>query len=349
MRAPFGDAEFPAVPYPGARPGVSFVHVDGVGSPVRPASDALAGWRLDDSGEDLDDWLARHGAPPLADRVPVLAYGSNACPSKITWLRESLGLKGPAVVLRARCEGLAAVWAAGFRLVDDQRPATLMAAPGVVEEHAVWLASPDQIRVLDACEGRGRRYRLARVRSGRVVLDDGAVVKKVFAYVAASRIRKPLLINGKPVRCLDVDQAGARGLAGKRAGADNLRAITVEGAPVANSWPTRVFVYGTLQPGDTAWHLIEPMVVGEPRRARMPGTLYDTGQGYPALRLGGDTEVPGWVLRLRDPATCLATLDSYEGDEYRRVRITLPGGEVCWTYVWIEAVDGMSVLREGWV
>ena len=53
--------------------------------------------------------------------------------------------------------------------------------------------------MLDTCEGRGRRYRLARVRSGRVLLDDGSIVEGVLAYVAASRIRKPLLVNGKPV------------------------------------------------------------------------------------------------------------------------------------------------------
>ncbi|GAA0648584.1 hypothetical protein GCM10010174_85030 [Kutzneria viridogrisea] len=347
MRRPFRDEEYPAAPYPGARPDVSFVHLDGVGLPLSPAR-GLAGWRVDSSGEDLDDWLAARGAVPLADRVPVLAYGSNACPSKITWLRESLGLTGPVVALRARCEGLSAVWAAGLRVVDDQRPATLMAAPGVVEEHAVWLASPDQVRVLDTCEGRGRRYRLAGVRSGRVLLEDGAVVDRVLAYVAASRIRRPLLAGGKPVRCAEVSQADARELDGRRSGPDGLRAATVRGIPHPNSWPARVFVYGTLQPGGRAWRLIRPMVVGRPRPVRVPGTLYDTGLGYPALRLGGSGEVPGAVLTLRDPAACLPVLDEYEGEQYRRVRVTLPDGEVCWTYVWIEAVRGMRVLAEGW-
>ncbi|MFB9924805.1 gamma-glutamylcyclotransferase, partial [Amycolatopsis halotolerans] len=44
---------------------------------------------LDGAGHALDT------APPgWRSRTPVLAYGSNACPSKITWLRTELGLTG---------------------------------------------------------------------------------------------------------------------------------------------------------------------------------------------------------------------------------------------------------------
>ena len=53
----------------------------------------------------------------------------------------------------ARTHGVAAVWAAGFRLRDGQRPPVLAAAPGVVEQHSVWLATPGQVDVLDHCEG----------------------------------------------------------------------------------------------------------------------------------------------------------------------------------------------------
>jgi gamma-glutamylcyclotransferase (GGCT)/AIG2-like uncharacterized protein YtfP len=348
VRAPFGDEEFPAAPYPGARPDVSFAHVDGVGAPLRPDRHSPAGWRVDHTGEDLDEWLAARDAAPMSKRVPVLAYGSNACPSKITWLRESLRLAGPVVVLRARCEGLAAVWAAGLRVVDDQRPATLMAAKDVVEDHAIWMAALDQVRVLDVCEGRGRRYRLAKVRSGRVVLDDGAVVDRVLAYVAEDRVRQPILVRGKPVRCADMDQASAQGLVGKRARSDGLKASTVDGEPNPDSWPKRVFVYGTLQPGHEAWRLVEPMVTGRPRRTSIRGTLYDTGMGYPAMRLDGEDSIPGWVLPIRSPGRTLSTLDKYEGPDYRRVRVVLPDGQVCWTYVWTEPTNGMAVLPAGW-
>ena len=125
------DTDFPADPYPGAVPPFSFVHLDEQSYPL--AFDVC--WRID--GAELDLWLAGHGAPPLAGRIPLLSYGSNRNPSKITWLRRSLGLTGPVVVLKARTEGLAAVWASGFRARDGQRTSVLGAAPGAVEEHAV--------------------------------------------------------------------------------------------------------------------------------------------------------------------------------------------------------------------
>ena len=137
------DADFPADPYPGAVPPFSFVHLDQVSRPL--TFDGR--WQVGDA--TLDGWLAGHGGAPLAGRVPLLAYGSNRNPSKITWLRRALGLPGPVVVLRARTDGLAAVWASGFRRRDGQRTSVLSAAPFVTERHAVWMATPEQISVLD--------------------------------------------------------------------------------------------------------------------------------------------------------------------------------------------------------
>ncbi|RBM10375.1 gamma-glutamylcyclotransferase [Prauserella sp. PE36] len=198
----FTDEEFPENPYPGARPDRSFVHRDGAGYALGTAP---AGWRT--------------------GRVPVLAYGSNACPSKITWLRENLGLGAePVVVARAECHGVAAVWAAGLRARDGQRTATLAAAPGVTEWHAVWFATPEQVEVLDRCEGRGVRYDLARLRTGRVRLEDGSVVEDVLTYVGAGPARMPLLVDGAPVRTADVAQHEAIRLEGTPAGTHGLDA-----------------------------------------------------------------------------------------------------------------------------
>jgi hypothetical protein len=190
----FLDADFPADPYPGGSPACSFVHLDGVGHRLAPDPTGYARWRVADSDStnpvDLDDWLAAHRAPPLAARVPVLSYGSNRCPSKITWLREQLGLTGPVVVLDVVTEDVAAVWAAGLRARDGQRPAVLTAAPGVTERHAVWLATRDQVAVLDRCEGRGTRYRLARLRSGRVRSEDGALLARGATWRRTRRVRR---------------------------------------------------------------------------------------------------------------------------------------------------------------
>ncbi|MFC4854206.1 gamma-glutamylcyclotransferase [Actinophytocola glycyrrhizae] len=348
----FADEDYPAVPYPGRRPPVSYVHDDATGWELTPGPAASSGWCAE--GRDLDDWLAARGASPLRDRVPLLCYGSNACPSKLTWLRDALGLRGPAVLFRARCTDIAAVWACGPRVVDDQRPATLAALPGNTEHHAVWFATAEQVAVLDRCEGRGERYRLARVDTGEVRLADGTVVDGPLAYVAAAPRRMPLLVgensenDGKPVRCLDVPQSGAAALTGTPASTDGLTVREITGTPEPADFPGRVFVYGTLQPGASDWWRLEPHAAGNPRAAVVRGTLYDTGLGYPALQPGDGPGVPGWVVDLAEPAVALSTLDEYEGAEYLRVRVASPGGEPCWTYVWNGPVGGLSKLTGAW-
>ena len=335
------DADFPADPYPGAVPPFSFVHLDGHSRPLTFDDH----WTVD--GVELDRWLAGHDAAPLAARIPLLAYGSNRNPGKITWLRDALGLAGPVVVLRARTEGLAAVWASGFRARDGQRTSVLGAAPGASEEHALWLATPDQVAVLDRCEGRGDRYRLARLGTGAVHTGDGLRIEAPWCYLGRSAIRRPLLVGGRPVRCAELGQAAALTLDGVPAPDDGLAAVTVEGAPHPDEWPAAVFVYGTLRPGRPAWPLLAGHAVGRPRAATVAGRVHDTGRGYPALLPGGRAGARGVLVAVRDPVTLLRRLDHYEGDEYRRVRVAAtvddePQVTACWTYAW--AADE-AVLR----
>lgn len=183
----FTDAEYPADPYPGRRPATSFVHVDGVGYPL------AADGSVAPDGAGIDGWLAERGAPPLAGRTPVLAYGSNACPSKLTWLRENLGLTGPVVALRARCAGYATAWTTGLRARDGQRPWTLVAMPDAVEQHAVLLVTDDQLRVLDVCEGTAAgRYRREPLPDGVVTVDGPVPAGRVHAYLGCHPDRLPL-------------------------------------------------------------------------------------------------------------------------------------------------------------
>lgn len=212
---PWPDFDFPADPYPGAVPPTSFVHVDGVS------------YRLDE-----------YGPLPGGERVPVLAYGSNRCPSKITWLRDEVGLgPEPVVVLRVRTTGVAAVWASGLRARDGQRPAVLAAAPGLVEDHAVWLATSAQVAVLDVCEGRDVRFRLARLHTGEVRTEDGAVIEAPWVYLGLAPSRRPLLVDGRMVRCADAPQSVARTLTGEPAAGDGLAADTVIGSATATPDP----------------------------------------------------------------------------------------------------------------
>lgn len=333
------DRDFPADPYPGAVPPGSFVHVDERSYALEPRP-----WRV--AGTSLDDWLVARGAPSTTARIPVLAYGSNRCPSKITWLRRGLGLgPDPVVVLRVRTTGLAAVWANGLRARDGQRPAVLAAAPGVEEDHALWLATSEQIAVLDRCEGRDDRFRLARLRTGAVRADDGARIDAPWCYLGHGRTRRPLLVDGAPVRCAEVGQAAARELSGVPAVDDGLDGPTVVGDPHPDEWPARLFAYGLLQPGQVSWHYVAPFTTGEHRRAEVPGAVLDTGRGHPAWLPDAAGTTPGTLIELRDPTIAFPAMDAYEGPGYERIRTVLTDGTVAWAYAWRAATTG---FRPGW-
>jgi gamma-glutamylcyclotransferase (GGCT)/AIG2-like uncharacterized protein YtfP len=118
----------------------------------------------------------------------------------------------------------------------------------------------------------------------------------------------------------------------------------------------RVFVYGTLMPGEPRWPALAPYAVGwEPVTA--PGWLWDTGRGYPALRFdgghggGGGGAVPGVLVTL-DPdrlAEALDILDAIEdeGRLYRRVEVVTSGGPA-YAYEWLGPTEGLDPLAAGW-
>lgn len=364
------------------------MHLDALTHRIEPDPGSRGGWQV--SGTAIDTWLAARAAPPLAERVPVLAFGSNRCPSKITWLRRELGLTGPVVALRAEVSGVAAVWAAGWRARDGARPATLAdisrgASPtsGVsitgstpigprsheAETHHVWLATPEQVGVLDRCEGRGQRYALAWVHAARATDERGAGLDPVLAYWPADPVRAPLLVDGAPVRCRDVAQDDARSLHGVPGEVASESATVVdEGVPDPRGWPARVFVYGTLQPGASAWWRLAPAA-----RAWWPavtaGRVHDTGRGYPALVRDRAGIARGQVVELADPVTALPALDAYEGPDYRRERVAVyraaneaeraaiaspaagsaaSSAEVCWAWVWDGPAGDWPVVSGSW-
>ena len=102
---------------------------------------------------------------------------------------------------------------------------------------------------------------------------------------------------------------------------------------------TRLFVYGTLAPGDDAWSVLAPWTVGEPVADAVPGVLFDTGRGYPAATFAvASAEVVHGVVVAIDPAReadGLAALDRYEGPEYERVTVETVGAVRAFAYAWI--------------
>jgi predicted GNAT superfamily acetyltransferase len=96
----------------------------------------------------------------------------------------------------------------------------------------------------------------------------------------------------------------------------------------------RLFVYGTLAPGEENAHVLAHCR-GDWMRASVRGHLVDTGwgaaMGFPALRIdpAGKT-VAGWLLQSDDLPASWSALDEFEGEAYRRsvVMVELESGEI---------------------
>ncbi len=94
----------------------------------------------------------------------------------------------------------------------------------------------------------------------------------------------------------------------------------------------QLFVYGTLRDAD-----VQQRVYGRTQLGR-PDTLYGFRKSevwsgdayYPIAIPDPDGEIDGFVLDLTDDE--MARGDAYEGDEYRRQRVTLRSGAEVWMY-----------------
>jgi gamma-glutamylcyclotransferase (GGCT)/AIG2-like uncharacterized protein YtfP len=94
----------------------------------------------------------------------------------------------------------------------------------------------------------------------------------------------------------------------------------------------RLFVYGTLQPGGPNEHVLTA-IGGEWEPAVIQGNLLEAGWGaglgYPGLVLDGNgDEVEGYIFASANLAAKWTELDSFEGEEYKRVLapVTLRSG-----------------------
>ncbi len=141
----------------------------------------------------LDDWLASEGQPVLAERMPVLSFGSNRCPAKV--VRQG----GPFVNLECETTGLAAVWSHGIR-GDGQTVATLISAHEHESVFFLSMCTEADIELLDVVEGEGHRYVRVPLDPAQLVLDDGSSPEAATAYVGAHPTRWPVAgADGHPV------------------------------------------------------------------------------------------------------------------------------------------------------
>ena len=114
----------------------------------------------------------------------------------------------------------------------------------------------------------------------------------------------------------------------------------------------KLFVYGTLKPGQSRWPLLAPHVRADCATSdELPGCLYATPYGWPAATFAAGTDrVPGVVLTLKaaqvQPA--LQLLDEVEGVAAglfaRRELCTLRDSRV-FAYEWAGPVEGFTAVR----
>ncbi len=102
----------------------------------------------------------------------------------------------------------------------------------------------------------------------------------------------------------------------------------------------RLVAYGTLQPGEPNFHVVEPLG-GSWRQVRVRGHVGTSSwreyQGLPAFTPDPDAEpLEVWLLETEALATAWPDLDEFEGPGYRRVAVPMwdPSG---------------SPLGEGWI
>jgi len=117
---------------------------------------------------------------------------------------------------------------------------------------------------------------------------------------------------------------------------------------------THLFVYGTLRPGQQRWPFLEPFVIDEGHDESVVGTLYDTGNGYPAAKFDRPGKIFGTVypLKLDRLDEALELLDEVEGaviDLFRRVAITTSTGIDAWAYEYCGETQFPEITRGDWV
>jgi gamma-glutamylcyclotransferase (GGCT)/AIG2-like uncharacterized protein YtfP len=102
----------------------------------------------------------------------------------------------------------------------------------------------------------------------------------------------------------------------------------------------RMFVYGTLLPGQSNWHVMEPFATDHGVADSVPGELFDTGRGWPAAVFDPAAvvgRVVGRVIELHPDlaGAALEVLDEFEGiheGAYLRIEVTTDGGRTAWAY-----------------
>lgn len=183
-----------AYPYP--RPPHSFLFANAAPHPL-PAPEAGA----------LDAALAGMRAAPLAERVAVIAHGSNAAPEALA--RKYGAFRGdPAIpVIRARLEDFDVVYAthvSGYGSI----PSTLAPSPGTVVETAITLLAPDQLDLMHGSELSVGNYVYGRLDG--LALDLEGLGRRATAFAYLTRRGCLGIAAGAPLALAQIKARGRR-------------------------------------------------------------------------------------------------------------------------------------------
>lgn len=108
-----------------------------------------------------------------------------------------------------------------------------------------------------------------------------------------------------------------------------------------------LFVYGTLRSEFTNSYA-EKLRAGARLIGRtvVRGSIYRVAD-YPGYRTVPDGEVHGELYELDHPEQLLASLDRYEGSEYRRLSIPLDSGKQAWVYEYASEPSANARIASG--
>ena len=191
------------------------------------------------------------------------------------------------------------------------------------------------------------------LRAGDVVVFTEALTHGTAAWQGPQQ-RRTLLYKYSPGNSA-WSHAGVAG--GVRRGlhttAAAAAAATLGRQPPTGAMINRLFVYGTLRPGEVRWKFLEPFVDGEGYDDSVAGALYDTGHGYPAARFDQLGAIFGrcYELRVATLDQALVELDAVESavqDLYRRVIVCTAGGVEAWAYEWCDAGKLTAIEHGDW-
>ena len=196
---------FRSRPYPGQTPNYPYVIDAGM---VRPLPQSVGSAVPSPAG--LRGWLPEH----TAQHIPLLTYGSNACPGR---LAQKFADPSGIAVFPANVSDVVRVWSCRVNYMDAV-PATLAAAPGASTTAHVLLLPAQLAHEMDVSEERfGPCYRLVRLLHASVQLPGGPVWQSPLTYLGHAE-RGPLIISGRVLPLSEFTEAAARSAIEKRHG-----------------------------------------------------------------------------------------------------------------------------------